>query len=212
MAKPAEQGDAWEWRAFGALAADLVEIVKSHPVRMGINNAREEDLYLISPTSDQNIKLRKAGDNWLLKLKLLLDTRDASELYRETSETVYGFPIRSSVADEVASLLDTRLPSEGHERTARLDRDQFVRLMAQSAPSVNLTPVLKTRSQFEFNGGWVEIAAAIFPLLIVQSISIQSSELDGVERIKSELLIRPDAPNAVNLSPMNYVQACRRWM
>ena len=212
MTKPAEQGDVWEWRAFGALGQDLLQFVESHPVRMGINNAREEDLYLISPTNDQNIKLRRAGNNWLLKLKLLLETRDTSELYRERSEMVCGFPIPSFVAGEVASLLDTRLPSEEHQRTATLDRDQFVRLMAQSSPAVKLTPVLKTRSQFEFNGVWVEIASAIFPLVTVQSISIQSFELSALERIKRDVLNRPDGSSPVNLTPMNYVQACRRWM
>ena len=211
MAKPAEQGDVWEWRAFGSPGDDLLGIVESHPVRMGLSRAREEDLYFIAATSNQNIKLRRAGNNWLLKLKLLLETRDAAEVYRETSEMVCGFPIPSSLADEVASLLETRLPSEEHKRTASLDRDQFVRLMAHAAPVLRLTPVLKTRSQFEFNEGWVEIANVIFPLLTVQSISIQSFRFEALLRIRRELLIGPGSRNASNLTPMNYVEACRKW-
>ncbi len=206
MRKSTEQGNVWEWRAFGVLDGDLVRTVESHPIRMGVHNTREQDLYFVSATSNQNIKLRRTGDDWVLKLKLLLKTRDAADLYLETPEMVYGFPVRSTLADEVASLLDAVLPSQERDMASNLDRDQFVRLMAQSSPPIDLTPVLKTRSQFEFNEGWVEIASAVFPLLSVQSIAVQSLERQAVERIKEEIRIRPNG-----LGSMNYVQACRRW-
>jgi len=206
MAKSAEQGDIWEWRAFGAPGREIVDAIQSHPIRMGIRETEEEDLYFVSPTSDQNIKLRRARDGWLLKVKLLLKTREGAELYRETQSMIHKFPIESSIAYEVIELLETKVP--GASATAgSLDRDQLVRLIAHSSPPVDLTPVLKTRSQFDFGNGWVEIAEAAFPMRTVQSISIQSFELKEVDRIRQEII----GARLESIEVMNYVMACRKW-
>src|SRR4030095_12986916 len=67
MSKSPEEGKIWEWRAFGKLSEALVARVRAHPVRMVLLNIQGEDLYLISPDSDQNVKLRRNVGGWVLK-------------------------------------------------------------------------------------------------------------------------------------------------
>ena len=70
MSKQPEEGEIWEWRAFGHISEALAASVHSHPVRMSLINIEGEDLYFIAPKSDHNIKLRKSDDRWVLKFKL----------------------------------------------------------------------------------------------------------------------------------------------
>ncbi|HET8675530.1 MAG TPA: hypothetical protein VFO63_07095, partial [Blastocatellia bacterium] len=69
MAKAPEEGEIWEWRAFGRVDERLASLILAHPIRLGISDHRGTDLYLISESSDQNVKLRKSGTEWLLKFK-----------------------------------------------------------------------------------------------------------------------------------------------
>src|SRR5215212_68120 len=111
MTKAPEEGKIWEWRAFGEISDALARKVKAYPIRMGIRNIRGEDIYLISPGSDQNVKLRSSVAGSYLKFKLLLDSQPGVfELYRESVLYNYPFPVTSAILDEAARLLKVTLP------------------------------------------------------------------------------------------------------
>ncbi|MGH9829498.1 MAG: hypothetical protein ACREDR_40290, partial [Blastocatellia bacterium] len=58
MSKPPEEGRIWEWRAFGSLPRNITAQVEGFPVRAGLNRVPDLDIYLISQTTNQNVKLR----------------------------------------------------------------------------------------------------------------------------------------------------------
>src|SRR5260370_1147035 len=129
-----------------------------------------EDIYFVAPSSDQNIKLRKSGDEWNLKFKLLLDREGSIELYKETAEYLYRFPVGSDLLEETARLLSVMPPAE-ILRPRAYTVAEFVALLEGSDPPVHLTPTKKVRSQFQFEGGWFELADVSFPQYRVQSVS-----------------------------------------
>ncbi|HET9531921.1 MAG TPA: hypothetical protein VFQ92_16295 [Blastocatellia bacterium] len=203
--KPPEEGELWEWRAFGRVSESLSALVCSHPVRMGLAGQSGEDIYFVSPTSDQNVKLRRWGGEWVLKFKLLLATADNSmELYSETSKMLFFFPVPGAVLYRAAQLLDVSLES-GPAEDAELTDQLFIDSLAASHPPAVRVDVAKTRSQYDLDGGWVEIADVTFPSRRVQSLSIHSPDLESVKNLLSVLQPGPE------LEAMNYVEACRRW-
>ena len=205
MTKPPEEGEIWEWRAFGNLSSRLVKGVRAYPIRMGIIARREEDIYFISSTSDQNVKLRKTGGEWVLKFKLLLETRLRSiELYSEGLQYLFNFPVGREAISLAAALLHTKI-AEAATSKGKFHRDEFIRIMGECSPPVVKVETAKVRSQFQMDGGWVELADVMFSRRRVQSISIQSPHIEAVEEILD--LLKPGS----ELEPMNYVEACRRW-
>ena len=204
MAKPPEEGLIWEWRAFGRISDPLSAKVRKHPIRQGIRDVRGEDLYLVSPESDQNVKLRRSQDRWLLKFKLLIETRGEYELYNEGADLIYEFPVSVDQLKTAGLLLGVTLATEP-KPADRFTEEQFTQTLEQASPPVQTTRVSKRRSQYEFDDGWVELASVEFRCLTVESISIHSPERRTVKAIVKEL--NP----AQELEPMNYITACRRW-
>jgi len=203
--KPPEEGMLWEWRAFGKIEGRLAAEVSSYPIRVGILNQPEEDTYLVSPNSDQNVKLRNYPSGSALKLKLLFATGpDAIELYNESTTYIHRFPISRIELEETARLLGVR-PPRADRWLAVFTPDQFIRVMAESSPSVFTVNVRKTRTQYAFEGGWFEVADVFFPHSHVQTISIQSPDIQAVQDLLKRL-----GPGK-QLEVMNYVEACRRW-
>jgi hypothetical protein len=203
--KPPEEGEVWEWRAFGRVSEDLAAIIRSHPVRMGVADQQGEDLYFISPTVDQNVKLRRWDGDWVLKFKLLLEEADNSiELYSETSKMVLFFPVPAAVLYQAAQLLDVTIEA-GPPEDQLLRDQQFIESLVASHPPTLRVDVTKTRSQYDFDGGWVELADVRFPRARVESLSIHSPEIENVRGILSQLGPGPE------LEAMNYIEACRRW-
>jgi hypothetical protein len=209
--KAPEEGYIWEWRAFGKLHQTIVAKIKEQPIRIddngnSLSNIFGQDLYLISPNSDHNIKLRKSiGSDWLLKIKLLLATEtDSIELYQESDKKVYRFPVRREVVEETAELLKIALP-ENIPTSGRIDADLLIQILQGSTPQVENLLVGKIRSQYQFENGWVELADVTFPSHRTQSISLQAFERSAVENLLAEL--QP----VDELEVMNYLQACRRW-
>lgn len=203
--KPPEEGLLWEWRAFGEIDRRLVAKIQDRPVRLGILNQPEEDLYFVSPLSDQNVKLRNYASGSALKLKLLFAVGpDSIELYKESETYVHRFPVTRGELEEAARLLKVLL-SEKSLAPERFTPEAFAQALAESTPSVITVDVKKTRTQYLHDGGWIEIADVFFSNGHVQTISIQSPNLEAVQRILKEL--HP----AGQLEVMNYVEACRRW-
>jgi hypothetical protein len=205
MGKPPEEGKVWEWRAFGSLSPELLARVNSLPLRAGIVGRPEYDVYLVSPASDNNIKLRELDGRFVLKLKPLLESGpDSIELYQESLDMVYDFPVNKSVFDRVCSLLETA--AAGNLGAIQsFGEEGFTRTLATCRPAIKRVEVSKTRSQFVVENGWVELADMIFPHKTTQSISVHSFHKDVVVRTLSELSITD------GLKAMNYVRACRLW-
>lgn len=204
MIKSPEEGRIWEWRAFGRISDDLAERIRAYPIRLGITDIRGEDLYLVSPKNDQNVKLRRYASGWVLKFKLLFETKPgAFELYIESAEFTYRFPLAAATLEYAARLLEVTLP-EG-TRSESFTEDDFVEALVGSSPPVTQTRVSKRRSQYQFNDGWLELADVSFASHSVQSISIHSPSIDVVKAMLIELQPGDE------LEPMNYIEACRRW-
>lgn len=205
MTKAPEEGQIWEWRAFGRVSDDLKARVQAYPIRMGIQDRVEDDLYFISAHSDQNVKLRKSGDEWTLKFKFLLAQGARSiELYRESLSTIYRFPVEAIRLQEAAKLLDVTLP-ESARLSGVYDKESFVKTLAACTPSVSTVRVSKMRSQFQYDGGWMELAYITFPGAHTESLSIQSPDIRVVEEMLDAMQPGPE------LEVMNYIEACRRW-
>lgn len=204
-AKPPEEGTIWEWRAFGKLNQESRSRIVALPVRSGLIDHPDEDVYLVSPTSDQNVKLRKLGGAWVIKFKELLEkSSDSMELYRESQATIFEFPVCQSTLVAAAGLLDAELPPAGLP-LKKYDRQDLIEVLADSTPPIPVVEVPKVRSQFVVEGGWVELAEAIFPQCKIQTVSIHSFVKRDVER--NLKLIDPQG----DLIVMNYIDACRRW-
>ena len=205
MAKPAEEGRIWEWRAFGRINDELAAKVRAFPIRLGIDDLRGEDLYLVSPDSDQNVKLRRYAKGWVLKFKLLLETEHGGfELYKESAELTYRLPVTLDKVKAAAQLLGIKLP-EHVLMSETFGEQDFVNVLVGSSPPARETRVSKRRSQYKFENGWIELADVEFDSHEVQSISVHSP---GIESVKTMLTsLQP----LDQLEAMNYIQACRRW-
>jgi hypothetical protein len=205
MTKPPEEGEIWEWRAFGRVSDSLAATVRAYPIRLGLSDIRGEDIYLVAPHSDQNVKLRLYPSGWILKLKLLLETKPGPfELYKESAEFTHRFPVSLNALEDAARLLEVG-PPKAVLSIASLNEEAFVRALAESSPSVVETRVSKRRSQYQFENGWLELADVTFPTHTVQSISIHSPDIDVVREMMTRL--RPGD----EMEPMNYIDACRLW-
>jgi hypothetical protein len=204
MAKAPEEGEIWEWRAFGRVDERLASLILAQPIRLGISDHRGTDLYLISDSSDQNVKLRMWDTEWLLKFKLLISKGPRQvELYRESSTTIYRFPVSSGELEFAANLLDVHLKTPA-EKNSLTDGEFIDALLASSPPALKVE-VSKLRSQFDFDDGWVEMAHVSFPGHRTQTLSIHSAERETVTKILD--FLEPGQ----ELEVMNYVEACRRW-
>jgi hypothetical protein len=205
MTKPAEEGRIWEWRAFGRINDELAAKVRAYPIRLGVDDLRGEDLYLVSPLSDQNVKLRRYAKGWVLKFKLLLETEQGGfELYKESAEFMYRLPVTLDEVKAAAELLAVELP-ERDPTTETFGEQDFVNALARSSPPAQETRVSKRRSQYQCGDGWIELADVGFESCEVQSISLHSQHIDEVrEMLKS---LEPGE----ELEAMNYIEACRRW-
>jgi hypothetical protein len=205
MIKAPEEGRIWEWRAFGRISDELAARARAYPVRQGVINLRGEDAYLISAISDQNVKLRLHSTQPYLKFKLLLENKPgAFELYRESILYTYPFPVSLGILEEAAHLLKVILPTEASTADS-FSEAEAVSALAASSPPVARVDVKKVRSQYQFDGGWVELAEVEFSHLRVQTVSIHSEDMGVIERMIDRL--RPGD----ELEAMNYIEACRRW-
>jgi hypothetical protein len=203
--KSPEEGLLWEWRAFGRIDSALAAKVRQRPVRLAVLNQPEEDVYFVSPTSDQNVKLRNYASGSALKIKLLFATGpDLIELYSESATYLHRFPVSRAEFEEAARLLEVKPREPGHT-LERFTQDEFIRALAESSPPVFTVDVNKTRTQYEFGDGWIEMADVFFPRAQVQTISIQSPEVEVVRELLKQF------PPGDDLEVMNYVEACRRW-
>jgi len=210
MDKPPEEGRIWEWRAFGSLTEELVKSVNRYPIRSGLQNIAGEDIYFISPTNDQNVKLRRSSTGWVLKFKILLESRPLEgiqgnfELYDESLRFTYLLPVGVQPLRDAANLLSVTLPKDLQIK-AVYDREDFSAVLARANPAVVSVRVTKRRSQLAFDGGWIELADISFPGRETQSLSLHSPVLEEVTRMAEMIGAIP------GLEPMNYVAACRRW-
>jgi hypothetical protein len=209
MQKAPEEGRIWEWRAFGTVGEEITNKVRSLPVRMGIVDLTGEDVYYISPASDQNVKLRWSSAGWVLKFKILIESRPLEklpgslELYDESARLTYPLPATAEALTFAARLLSLKLPP-GPSAPDSLDEAAFTSALAGASPPAPAVRVRKSRSQFESQGGWVELAEVAIAGRAIQSLSLHAFEVEDITAMLRQLQPGPQ------LDPMNYVQACRR--
>src|SRR5205085_2924187 len=187
MTKPPEEGQVWEWRGFGKIGRHIAAQVETLPIRNGLRDMAATDIYLISPTSEQNIKLRLTDKGWVMKFKLLLAKReDGIELYHETARWTYAYPLGTAVMKEAARLLDVTLPEAVLEAGAFTETESVAAFHA-ATPVVVSVETRKRRSQYQFDGGWLEIADVDFGSRQMQSLSLHSATVAVVERMVERL-------------------------
>jgi hypothetical protein len=204
MTKPPEEGQIWEWRAFGNISHPIAAQIESMPVRNGVRDLPLTDIYLIPPVGEQNVKLRLTDRGWVLKFKLLLEKQpDGIELYHETARWTYAFPISLPTLQQAARLLDVNLPETALRRES-FTREQAIAALSAATPAVAQVETKKVRSQYQFEGGWLEIADVDFGSRQIQSLSLHSPSIEVVKRMIEQR--HPD--NSMRV--MNYVEACRR--
>lgn len=205
MTKPPEEGRIWEWRAFGRITETLAAKVRAFPVRFGLSDLRGDDIYLVAPHSDQNVKLRRYASGWVLKLKLLFETKTGPfELYNESAEFTYHFPVALDRLKDAARLLGVTLPVAALSIRSFAEAE-FVKALAESSPALTETRVSKRRSQYQFENGWLELADVKFATRDIQSVSVHSPDIEVVKGMLERLQPGDE------MEPMNYIEACRRW-
>lgn len=205
MTKPPEEGRIWEWRAFGPISKSLADKVRSYPIRFGLSDLRGEDIYMVAPYSDQNVKLRRYAKGWVLKLKLLFDAKARPfELYNESAEFTYYFPVSFDRLKDAARLLGVILSPAVLSKESFAEAE-FIGALAESSPPVAESRVSKRRSQFQFESGWLELADVKFANCDTQSVSVHSPDIEVVREMVDRL--QPGK----ELEAMNYIEACRRW-
>jgi hypothetical protein len=195
--KPSEEGWFWEWRAFGVVPEPVAARVRAHETR-GEPDVEGDDLYLVSSLTDQNVKLR--ADGGLLKLKpRLAALADGCELFEETARLIWTTPVPAAAVAKAAALLGVAV-----DAGEPLDAERLRRAF-EAAPEVRLVRARKRRTQYAIGEAWVELADVVFPRGAVRTIGVQSPRLDETRRVRD--LVDPDGL----LSPLGYVDACRRW-
>jgi hypothetical protein len=205
MTKRPEEGRIWEWRAFGRISEGLAAKVRAYPIRLGLSDLRGEDIYLLAPHNDQNVKLRRYASGWVLKLKLLFETDTKPfERYNEGAEFIHRFPVALNRLKDAARLLGTALPLAALS-IGTFAEAEFVKALAESTPAIVESKVSKRRSQYQFENGWLELADVEFATRSTQSISLHSPQIEIVRDMLARLQPGDE------LEPMNYIQACRRW-
>jgi hypothetical protein len=206
MMKAPEEGQIWEWRGFGNLSHQLAAQVRSLPIRNGIRNLAGTDIYLIPPVSEQNVKLRLTDRGWVLKFKMLLAKHiNGIELYHETARWTFAFPISLTTMQEAARLLDVTLLGAALQQDS-FAKEQLLSALGAATPAVVQVFTQKVRSQYHFDGGWLEIAEVDFGSRRVESLSLHSPDIAAVGRMIKQL--HPDN----SLTVMNYVEACRHLL
>lgn len=83
-------GKHWEWRGFGVVSADFVHHYSRMIPHYRIQDV--EDLYLWIPGLEVNAKFRVGAEGGL-KFKRLLDKDGSLELWLESPEDVFDFPL-----------------------------------------------------------------------------------------------------------------------
>lgn len=205
MSKPPEEGQIWEWRGFGTISSEIAAQVESLPIRNKVRDLPGTDIYLIPPISEQNVKLRLTDRGWVLKFKRLLDKiAGGIELYHETERWTYAFPINLTTMQQAARLLEVTIPGAALQCDS-FDREETLTFLSQATPAIEQVETKKVRSQYQFAGGWLEIADVSFGKRRIQSLSLHSQNVETVERMLAHL-----QPTDC-LKAMNYVEACR-WL
>jgi hypothetical protein len=168
---------------------------------MGIVDLAERDVYLISPSSSHNVKIRRYKGGSVLKFKLIwkADGRGIIKTLEDPG-LIHPFPVSIDLLQEAAQLLNVVLPETPADET--VEEEGFLGALGESVPPVRIVEVTKKRSQFEIDGGWLELAAVDFPTRRVDSLSIQSPGLDTVYSFLDSIHV------GAGLVVMDYVEAC----
>ncbi len=140
----------WEWRVFG----ESLTLPETPRLAMKHAEPDDEEIYLLSTRSIQNVKLRRGA----VDIKCL-DAIDAGGLERWRPAGHFVFPLGPTEVAQIEEALGVVFPVRlGYP----LDRSRLLRALATMEPDVTMVPVRKARTRFALagcEGELVEISA-----------------------------------------------------
>ena len=197
-------GDHWEWRGFGRVSASFrAWFLQLPPLALSTEN-RLHDEYLWTPGCIHNVKLRYDA----LKFKRFLAREGQFERWLEAEKDFLPFPLSPTHLQQLESLLNVSLPPAP---THSIDRDAFLRLIAQAHPRIYLISVVKQRrlhrwllqSGEELIVEWTHILQPE----PVETVALECQDLPSLRHAFT--LLRPKLKA---MRPMNYVAALSEWV
>jgi exopolyphosphatase/guanosine-5'-triphosphate,3'-diphosphate pyrophosphatase len=155
----------WEWRTFGQ---DFGAAEPRFATLVAETVQNSEEIYLVSPSSDANVKIR----NGMVDIKLL-ERVDANGLEQWRPTLKEPFPLADSALAQVRAALG--LPAA----PPRAEGRSLAGLLAALAPSggpVRVVTVRKTRSRFHVHGCVAELADVIADGKKVRTVAIEDAD------------------------------------
>jgi exopolyphosphatase/guanosine-5'-triphosphate,3'-diphosphate pyrophosphatase len=174
----------WEWRTFGDSFGDA----EGRFAALDPDGVQESDeLYFLSPTGDQNVKVRDR----LMDIKTLKQVNpDGLEQWKPVMKA--SFPLAAAEVETVFSALSVAPPP-----LARADYslEQFVKELAQPGQRLGVVEVHKKRTRYKIDGCMSEMTEVIADGRRTRTVAIESEDparviatvrklgLDGFENI-----------------------------
>lgn len=197
-------GDHWEWRGFGRTSPEFRAWFQTLPPYGSRDDTPLHDEYLWTPGCVHNVKLRYNA----LKLKRFLARAGEFERWLEDEKAFLPFPLDARHLDQVATLLNVRLPAIP---SGPVDRDAFLALMARAQPPVHRVTVVKQRalSLWRLPDGedvvveWTRIHR---PRRVI-TVGMEHADRATLARAYEQL-----SPRLAGLQAMNYLQAIALWV
>ena len=199
-------GDHWEWRGFGQALSEFQHWFRDlPPLYSPRQQLPTEDIYLWTPASVHNVKLR--GD--ALKFKRFLAREGPYERWLEDERDWLPFPLSPHHLRTLARLLGIHLP-QAPDRA--IDRDVLLQLLARAHPPVHQVTVLKRRrlarwphsTSEEVIVEWTHILRPV----AVETVALEHPSLPVLRNAH----IRLEPLLGAGLEAMNYLQAIGRWL
>jgi hypothetical protein len=153
----------WEWRAFG----QGFGAAEGRILAVAGEERRTEEIYLISPWSDLNVKIRDGH----LDVKSLVRT-NASGLEQWQPVLKEKFPIGASTV--AALLVDWHMEPTPIASDRKFSQIRLLSLLGDVAPEIAIIPVAKRRRTGELSGcvieiGWLEAEGQLMETLAIES-------------------------------------------
>jgi hypothetical protein len=173
---------AWEWRGFWAARAPtgLLELATPLAGRLGTDApsrvVAEDDLYIVLPGQQHNLKLRRGA----LELKVLARRLpDGYSLWQD--KQVWRFPLDR----EDSAQLWRRLPEECRQPIARLDSpEELIWHLTERGMRPEIVPVGKRRVRLRWRQARLELAHLELPHNVrMFSACAEGRELDWVRKL-----------------------------
>lgn len=183
----------WEWRTFGNSFGPRVELIRNRDLG---NYKESREIYLLSKTSNTNIKIR----NQVLEVKLLQAVNEANlEQWCPADKAL--FPLTREQVAKIEEYLRTRIVVfDG----AQVNLDKFLRFAASRTVALKTVQVEKRRYIYVIEQCIVEFVKAVAGGRPFSTICVEHPDAQRVAAVV-KLLKLDDSPN------VSYVKALKEW-